>query len=98
MHSRVCRRAILMHTERVCYAFIFEDIANLRNVNLGLEKLRLSPHHLPSPCSWESQPCAHGAGGEQDSTVVKLNSSCLQEAWKDSPPLEPFSSSQHPSG
>lgn len=44
--QRVCRRAILMHTERVCYAFIFEDIANLTNVNLGLEKLRLSPHHL----------------------------------------------------
>lgn len=62
--------------------------------NLRLGELGLSSHHLQlgagSQCSWGSQPCAcgHEAGGEQGSTVVKLKPSCLQEAWKESPPLQ----------
>lgn len=61
--------------------------------NLRLGELGLSFHHLQlgsgSLCSRGSQPCAHGheAGGEQGSTVVKLNSSCLQETGR-TPPLQ----------
>lgn len=33
-------------------------------------------------------PVAMGLVGSQGSAVVKSNSSCLQEAWKDSPPVQ----------
>lgn len=43
--QRVCRRAI-QRMLSMCCAFIFEETANLTNVNLRVGELGLSSHHL----------------------------------------------------
>lgn len=52
---------------------------------LANSSCELAPRAAGSP---SPVPVAVGLVGSQGSAVVKPNSSCLQEAWKDSPPLQ----------